>query len=110
VKVRAASSHAAQPESAKPIPVAAPTEAQTESEIAAAFHEAVAAGAAAACADAGSPRTAALSGGSFQNLRLLDSTRRSLEQEGFRVLAHRLVPPNDGGISYGQAVVAAASR
>jgi hydrogenase maturation protein HypF len=31
-----------------------------------------------------------------------------LEAHGFRVLAHRLVPPNDGGIGYGQAV--AASR
>ena len=49
-----------------------------------------------------------LSGGSFQNLRLLDSTRRRLEELGFRVLTHRLVPPNDGGISYGQAAVAAA--
>jgi hydrogenase maturation protein HypF len=49
-----------------------------------------------------------LSGGSFQNLRLLASTRRRLEDHGFRVLSHRLVPPNDAGISYGQAAVAAA--
>jgi hydrogenase maturation protein HypF len=49
-----------------------------------------------------------LSGGSFQNLRLLASTRRRLEAEGFRVLEHRRIPPNDGGISYGQAAVAAA--
>jgi hydrogenase maturation protein HypF len=49
-----------------------------------------------------------LSGGSFQNLRLLSSTGRRLERLGFRVLGHRLVPPNDGGIAYGQAVVAAA--
>ncbi len=48
-----------------------------------------------------------LSGGTFQNLRLLGATRRRLEEQGFRVLSHRLVPPNDGGISYGQAVVAA---
>jgi hydrogenase maturation protein HypF len=48
-----------------------------------------------------------LSGGSFQNLRLLESTRRRLEARGFRVLSPRLVPPNDGGISYGQAAVAA---
>ncbi len=77
-------------------------------EIAASFHEAVAAGAAAACADAGEPRTVVLSGGTFQNLRLLDSTRRRLEEDGFRVLAHALIPPNDGGISYGQAAVAAS--
>jgi hydrogenase maturation protein HypF len=76
-------------------------------EIAARFHETVAAGAAQACAEAGNPRTVVLSGGAFQNLRLLDSTRRRLEALGFRVLSHRLVPPNDGGISYGQAAVAA---
>jgi hydrogenase maturation protein HypF len=76
-------------------------------QIAAAFHEAVAAGAAAACAVAGDARTVVLSGGSFQNLRLLASTRRRLEQLGFHVLTHRRVPPNDGGISYGQAAIAA---
>ena len=77
-------------------------------EIAAAFHETVAAGAAAACANAGGPRLVALSGGSFQNRRLLASTRQRLEALDFRVLTHRRVPPNDGGISYGQAAVAAA--
>jgi hydrogenase maturation protein HypF len=76
-------------------------------EIAARFHETVAAGAAQACAEAAEPRTVVLSGGTFQNLRLLDSTSRRLEALGFRVLSHRLVPPNDGGISYGQAAVAA---
>jgi hydrogenase maturation protein HypF len=76
-------------------------------EIAAAFHETVAAGAAAACAAAIGPNTVVLSGGTFQNLRLLASTRRRLEELEFRVLTHRLVPPNDGGISYGQAAVAA---
>ena len=75
-------------------------------EIAARFHETVAAAAATACAEAGGPGTVVLSGGSFQNLRLLESTRRRLEALGFRVLSHRLVPPNDGGISYGQAAVA----
>jgi hydrogenase maturation protein HypF len=77
-------------------------------EIAAAFHETIAEAAAEACAEAGEPRTVVLSGGTFQNLRLLASTRTRLEAHGFRVLTHRRVPPNDGGISYGQAAVAAA--
>jgi len=79
-------------------------------EIAAAFHETVAAGAASACARFGDPRLVVLSGGTFQNVRLLEATRSRLVADGFRVLTHRRVPPNDGGISYGQAVVAAASR
>ena len=77
-------------------------------EIAAAFHETVAASAAAvAYAHAGTCRTAVLSGGSFQNRRLAASTRTRLQDHGLRVLEHRLVPANDGGISYGQAAVAA---
>ena len=76
-------------------------------QVAAAFHETIASAAAAACAEAGDPRTVVLSGGTFQNLRLLESTRDRLEKLGFRVLTHRRVPPNDGGISYGQAAVAA---
>jgi hydrogenase maturation protein HypF len=80
----------------------------TREHVAAAFHETVAHAAAAACAEWGDLETVVLSGGSFQNLRLLASTRRRLEKQGFRVLTHRLVPPNDGGLSYGQAAVAAA--
>jgi hydrogenase maturation protein HypF len=49
---------------------------------------------------------AALSGGCFQNLLLLDLCKKGLEGSGFRVLTHHLVPPNDGGIALGQAVVA----
>jgi hydrogenase maturation protein HypF len=79
-------------------------------QVAAAFHETVAAGAAVACAETEGPRTVVLSGGTFQNLRLLSSTRARLERKGFRVLTHRLVPPNDGGVSYGQAAVAAVTR
>jgi hydrogenase maturation protein HypF len=82
---------------------------RNRSEIAAAFHETIAAAAARACVAAGGPRAVVLSGGTFQNLRLVASTRRRLENEGFRVLTHRRVPPNDGGISYGQAAVAAAA-
>jgi hydrogenase maturation protein HypF len=52
--------------------------------------------------------TVALSGGVFQNLLLLGTVTSLLEASGFRVLTHSRVPPNDGGISLGQAVVAAA--
>ncbi|MBZ4016815.1 carbamoyltransferase HypF [Streptomyces purpurogeneiscleroticus] len=52
--------------------------------------------------------TVALSGGVFQNGLLLDRTVPALERAGFRVLTHRRVPCNDGGISLGQAAVAAA--
>ena len=77
-------------------------------QIAAAFHEGVAAAAAAACAEVDEPpATVALSGGSFQNLRLLRGIRGRLASLGFGVLTHRRLPPNDGGISFGQAVVAA---
>jgi len=48
----------------------------------------------------------ALTGGVFQNALLTGMTRRALEDEGFAVLTHRSVPPNDGGLSLGQAVVA----
>ncbi len=52
---------------------------------------------------------AALSGGVFQNVLLLERTVASLEQAGFRVLTHSRVPPNDAGISLGQVAVAAAT-
>jgi hydrogenase maturation protein HypF len=52
--------------------------------------------------------TVALSGGVFQNVRLLDRTVEELERRGFRVLVHGKVPANDGGISFGQAAIAAA--
>ena len=51
-------------------------------------------------------RTAALSGGVFQNLLLLEMVDDRLEEEGFRVLKHSLLPPNDGGIAAGQALAA----
>ncbi|MBW3664170.1 MAG: carbamoyltransferase HypF [Actinobacteria bacterium] len=52
--------------------------------------------------------TVALSGGVFQNVRLVEGVLAALTQAGFEVLTHRRVPPNDGGISLGQAVIAAA--
>jgi hydrogenase maturation protein HypF len=50
----------------------------------------------------------ALSGGVFQNATLLAGLRKALEDKGLQVYTHRLVPTNDGGISLGQAVAAAA--
>ncbi len=50
----------------------------------------------------------ALSGGVFQNARLLEGMVAALERRGFQVLAHREVPTNDGGIALGQAVAGAA--
>lgn len=50
----------------------------------------------------------ALSGGCMHNRRLARLLREGLEREGFSVYAHRKVSPGDGGLSYGQAVVAAA--
>lgn len=50
--------------------------------------------------------TVALSGGCFQNRLLLQLVIPRLEEENFRVLMHRQVPCNDGGVSLGQAVIA----
>ena len=53
-------------------------------------------------------RTVVLSGGVFQNQWLATNLVRRLTGDGFEVHTNRLVPANDGGISYGQAAVAAA--
>lgn len=51
-------------------------------------------------------RPVALSGGVFQNRYLTERTMELLREEQFEVLVHRQVPPNDGGLSLGQAVIA----
>ncbi|MBH0210217.1 MAG: carbamoyltransferase HypF [Nitrospira sp.] len=74
--------------------------------ITARFHVGLAEGAVRVAQAAGLPRVV-LTGGCFQNGLLLTLVRQRLEALGFAVYSHRLVPPNDGGLSLGQAVVAA---
>jgi hydrogenase maturation protein HypF len=59
-------------------------------------------------AHAPSVATAVLSGGCFQNAILLDDVVRLLEAKGLTCLSHERVPPNDGGLALGQAVIGAA--
>ena len=54
--------------------------------------------------------TVALSGGVYQNGLLTEMCIAALEAEGFQVLCHRHVPPNDGGLALGQAVIAGRSQ
>jgi hydrogenase maturation protein HypF len=73
------------------------------------FHEAVSAAAlrmAEYGADRSGLRRVALSGGCFMNRLLNELLTPALEAHGFTVLRHREVPPNDGGIALGQAVIA----
>jgi hydrogenase maturation protein HypF len=53
-------------------------------------------------------KTVALSGGVFCNELFSDLLTRRLEHAGATVLRHRVIPPNDGGIAFGQGAVAAA--
>ncbi len=79
--------------------------------IAAQFHAAVASAfvsAAVLARRATGIQLVALSGGCMHNRRLVSLLRSGLEAEGFRVMQHVQVSPGDGGLSYGQAAVAAA--
>jgi len=79
--------------------------------VSARFHNALARATAQACARAAERHgvhEVVLSGGVFQNALLLERTSGALAAAGLRVLVPERLPPNDGGISYGQAAVAAA--
>jgi hydrogenase maturation protein HypF len=81
--------------------------------VAARFHTAVAAATVAALAHTAGGRglgTVVLSGGVFQNRLLLEKVFAGASAAGLRVLVPERLPPNDGGISFGQAAVAAARR
>jgi hydrogenase maturation protein HypF len=78
-------------------------------EMARAFHNTVAAAVANVCdrvrSETGLNRVV-LSGGVFQNRLLSEESCRLLEAGGFQMFTHRLVPPNDGGLALGQAMIA----
>ena len=80
-------------------------------ELAALFHESLALGIAAMCVDLAAGlklNRVALSGGVFQNALLLARVEDLLRDRDLRVFANLQVPANDGGISLGQALVAAS--
>jgi hydrogenase maturation protein HypF len=77
--------------------------------IASRFHNAIARGTVQACqllASAAATELVVLSGGVFQNRRLLRTAAAGLDAAGLRVLTPERLPGNDGGIAYGQAAVA----
>ena len=79
--------------------------------VAARFHNGLAAATAAACArecERSDLDLVVLSGGVFQNRLLLERTRAGLHSAGLRTLIPEKLPPNDGGIAYGQVAVASA--
>ena len=82
-----------------------------ESIIAARFHNTIARMSLAVCEqlhrETGLTQVA-LSGGVFQNAYLLEKTVQKLKSSGFKVYLNNKVPPNDGGLALGQAVIAAA--
>jgi hydrogenase maturation protein HypF len=78
-------------------------------EMARAFHNTIALAVADLCGEiraaAGLDRVV-LSGGVFQNKLLTEGVVQALVDQGFHVYTHRLVPPNDGGLALGQAIIA----
>lgn len=77
-------------------------------QISAAFHQGLAFAVVAVCCAIRTrqgPLPVALSGGVFQNAYLTTQVMQRLKAENFRVLVHRQVPPNDGGLALGQAVI-----
>lgn len=81
--------------------------------LAARFHNSIVAAAVEGCLrirQQSSSRVVALSGGVWQNRFLLERTVKALQRANFAVLLHHQLPANDGCISLGQAVAAAAFR
>ncbi|MEU0932466.1 carbamoyltransferase HypF [Embleya sp. NPDC005971] len=81
--------------------------------LAARFHHAVTDLVARVCARAREvygPTAVALTGGVFANALLVSACTRVLRADGFTVLRHHRVPPNDGGLALGQLMVAAHDR
>ena len=80
-------------------------------EISSKFHRTMAEVIAAGCEEireAGGVSAVALSGGTFQNLLLMEQAVQTLSGRGFTVYRHRRVPANDGGLAVGQATLANA--
>jgi len=83
----------------------------SEGTIAARFHNSLVWMSVAACRQIREEtdlHTVAISGGVWQNMRLMNSILPALEAEGFTPLIHTKLPPNDGCVSLGQAAVALA--
>lgn len=97
-----------------PAPVLAAVVAEAEHGVSAAvigarFHDAVAHLILRLAVDYSTPSTpVALSGGVFQNALLLSRSRDLLQHNGFHVISHRRLPPNDGGLAFGQLLAVSA--
>ena len=86
---------------------------ESRPEIAYRFHDSLAASIAGLCETLSGTKginTVALSGGVFQNRLMLRLLLKALQEKGLDVLTHKQVPPNDGGIALGQAVIAGSAQ